>query len=81
MLTMLELYVNGTLVTVPDDVTVAAAVALAGETVFRHSTSGEPRAPLCGMGICLECRVTINGTAHVRSCQVLVKPGMDIRTT
>lgn len=78
---MPEVYVNGTRLTVPDDVTVAVAVLTAGEMVFRHSVSGEPRAPLCGMGVCFECRVTINGTAHARSCQIPVKPAMDIHTT
>ncbi len=37
---------------------------------FRLSVTGEARAPLCGMGICFECRVTINGQAHSRSCQI-----------
>lgn len=78
---MLDLYVNGAPITVPEGITVAAAAVLAGETAFRHSLSGEPRAPLCGMGICFECRVTINGLAHARSCQIPVKAGMDIRTT
>lgn len=78
---MLDLHVNGTRISVPDGITVAAAVAIAGETAFRHSISGEPRAPLCGMGICFECRVVINGMPHARSCQIPVKPGMEIRTT
>ncbi len=78
---MLDLHVNGTRFSVPDGITVAGAVALAGESAFRHSVSGEPRAPLCGMGICFECCVTIDGLAHARSCQILVKQDMDIRTT
>ena len=78
---MPDLHVNGTRVSVPDGITVAAAVAIAGETAFRHSISGEPRAPLCGMGICFECRVMINGMPHARSCQILVKSGMEILTT
>jgi len=67
----ITLRVNGRSVTVPEGTAVAAAVALAGETRFRRSVLGEPRSPLCGMGICLECRVTINGQAHSRSCQTL----------
>ena len=78
---MLEVFVNGVQLCVPDEVTVASAVTLAGETAFRHSVTGEPRGPLCGMGICFECRVTIDGVPHARSCQILVQPGMDIRTT
>jgi D-hydroxyproline dehydrogenase subunit gamma len=32
------------------------------------------------MGICFECRVTINGTPHRRACQVFGETGMDVRT-
>ena len=78
---MPDLHINGTRVNVPGGITVAAAVALAGESAFRHSISGEPRAPVCGMGICFECRVTIDGLAHARSCQIPVKAGMDVFTT
>ena len=77
---MPEVFVNGAQLCVPDEVTVAAAVVLAGETAFRHSVTGEPRGPLCGMGICFECRVTVDGVPHARSCQILVQSGMDIRT-
>jgi predicted molibdopterin-dependent oxidoreductase YjgC len=74
------LRVNGAAVMVPAGSMVAAAVALAGVTAFRRSVRGEPRGPLCGMGICFECRVTINGQAHSRSCQILCQDGLDVRT-
>jgi aerobic-type carbon monoxide dehydrogenase small subunit (CoxS/CutS family) len=72
--------VNGTPVTVPAGAMVSAAVALAGANGFRKSVSGEPRGPLCGMGICFECRVTINGRPHCRSCQIPCEAGMEVRT-
>jgi predicted molibdopterin-dependent oxidoreductase YjgC len=76
----ITLRINGRTLVVPQGTVVAAAVALAGETRFRRSVVGEPRSPLCGMGICLECRVTINGQAHSRSCQTLCEPGMEVTT-
>jgi len=76
---VVTLSVNGSPVAVPAGATVAVAVAIAGQAC-RRSVSGEPRGPLCGMGICFECRVSINGTAHCRSCQMLCEPGMDVRT-
>lgn len=76
----ITLVINGQQVSVKPGTTVASAVILVNETTFRRSVSGEARGPLCGMGICFECRLTINGQAHVRSCQVLCKPGMDVRT-
>ena len=75
-----RLSVNGLPVTVPRGAMISAAVAAAGISAFRASVSGEPRGPLCGMGICYECRVTVNGRAHVRSCQVLCEPGMEVHT-
>jgi D-hydroxyproline dehydrogenase subunit gamma len=74
------LTVNGRPVTVESGVMVSTAVALAGFAAFRRSVTGEPRAPLCGMGICFECRVTIDGRAHCRSCQIPCAEGMEVRT-
>jgi len=76
----LRLFVNGNAVTIPAGSTVAAAILKTGESVFRSSVTGEPRGPLCGMGICFECRVTIDGEAHCRSCQTICQNGMDVRT-
>ncbi len=78
---LLELTVNGRRVQVPVGSVVAAAVALVDGDAYRHSVTGEPRAPLCGMGICFECRVTINGNAHCLSCQTVCEEGMEVVTT
>jgi sarcosine oxidase subunit alpha len=74
-----EISVNGQRVIVPVGTVVAAAVALAGVARFRRSVANEGRGPLCGMGICMECRVNINGQAHSRSCQILCQEGMRVR--
>ena len=60
--------------------TSAAAALLMAGVPSRRSVSGEARAPLCGMGVCMECRVTIDGKPHMRSCQVLCSEGMEIAT-
>jgi predicted molibdopterin-dependent oxidoreductase YjgC len=77
---LVRLTVNDVPVSVPAGTMVAAAVLEAGVTMFRRSVSGEARGPLCGMGICFECRVSIDGVAHVRSCQTICENGMDVRT-
>ncbi|WJI17517.1 (2Fe-2S)-binding protein [Pseudoxanthomonas winnipegensis] len=79
MSTRLRLTVDARLVEVPAGATVAAAVAMAGGP-FRRSRSAEPRAPLCGMGVCFECRVRIDGLAHVRACMTPAREGMQVRT-
>jgi sarcosine oxidase subunit alpha len=60
--------------------TTAAVAVLISNISCRASVTGEPRAPLCGMGICFECRAEIDGLAHRRSCQILCVAGMKIST-
>ena len=72
--------IDGHEVDVPEGCSVLAAIARAGVTVFRRSVTGQPRGPLCGMGTCFECRVTIDGQPDLRSCQLPCEPGMDVRT-
>jgi hypothetical protein len=71
----LKLTIDGREVQVPVGTTVAAAI-LNGRSGFRRSVRGELRGPLCGMGICFECRATVNGLAQQRTCQLLCEAGM-----
>lgn len=57
----------------------AAHVADGQRGIARISVRGEPRAPLCGMGICQECRVDIDGVRRL-ACQTLCAEGMQVRT-
>ena len=75
----ISLTVDGIAISVAPGASVAAAVLMAGSAT-RTSVSGEPRAPICGMGICFECRVTIDGVLYQRSCQILCRPGMEVTT-
>ncbi len=79
MSTGVRLQVDACMVEVPAGASVAAAVAQAGAG-FRRSRAGEPRAPLCGMGVCFECRVTIDGIAQRRACMTPAREGMQVRT-
>lgn len=58
----------------------ASIDATAGAAVTRRSVSGMLRGPLCGMGVCQECRVTIDGRAHQLACQTLCASGMQVST-
>lgn len=71
---------NGRLIDAPAGATVAAALLANGATGFRTSVGGQPRAPLCAMGVCMECRVTIDGQRHRLACQTLCAEGMEVRT-
>lgn len=77
---MTRISINGHQVSVPPGTMLASALLGSGAFRFRDSVSGEPRAPLCGMGVCFECRVTVDGHPHARSCQLPVKEGMEVKT-
>jgi len=77
--TTIGLTVNGERVRLRTGTSVAAAMLSNGEAC-RISICGEPRAALCGMGICMECRATVNGVLHTRACQMLAREGMEIVT-
>jgi predicted molibdopterin-dependent oxidoreductase YjgC len=74
--------VDGHALDVPAGSTVAAALAANARIAgTRTSVSGAPRTALCGMGVCQECRVTIDGFAHALACQTLCRDGQIIETT
>ena len=76
----MTIFVDGRPVPADDSLTVAAALLNAGVTGFRSSGRGEPRGPLCAMGICFECRVTVDGVAHRRACMVMCREAMRVET-
>ena len=45
----------------------------------KHKT-GKPAGIYCGMGICYECLVNVNGVANTRACQSPIEEGMTIHT-
>jgi len=71
--------VNDTPLVVPSGTTVVCAILMAGG-YCRRSVRGERRGPLCGMGVCFECRAEIDGVPHLRTCQILCSAGMEIRS-
>ena len=75
----LTLTINGNAVSVAEGTSVVAALLQAGIPA-RHSVTGEPRNPLCAMGVCMECCATVDGIKHVRTCQLIVRPGMGVAT-
>jgi aerobic-type carbon monoxide dehydrogenase small subunit (CoxS/CutS family) len=75
----IHLTLDGKVHPVPVGITVAAALSLRADGTTRNSVQGERRAAFCGMGICQECRVLINGQRRL-ACQTLCTQGMVVRT-
>jgi sarcosine oxidase subunit alpha len=76
----IAILVDGIPLRVAPGQSLAAALWNAGVTAFRTSVAGEPRGPVCGMGACLECRVTIDGLPGRRACLEPLRDGMEVRT-
>jgi sarcosine oxidase subunit alpha len=76
-----RILVNGVELSVPVGTTVAVALANAGRLAMRRSIDGEPRGPVCGMGMCFECRASIDGRPDTRSCMVTCVEGMEVVTS
>jgi predicted molibdopterin-dependent oxidoreductase YjgC len=79
MSSALKLTIDGHVVEVPTGTTVAAAI-LHSRSGFRRSVQGSMRGPLCGMGICFECRAMVNRRTQQRTCQILCEDGMVVNT-
>jgi D-hydroxyproline dehydrogenase subunit alpha len=73
-------HVDGRAVAAEPGTTVAAALLNAGVGAFRRSAGGALRGPLCAMGICQECRLTLDGVPHRRACMEVCRPGMEVTT-
>lgn len=68
--------VNGSPVTAYPGESVAAALLASGRCIFRSAPlNGEGRGFFCGMGVCFDCLVMVDGVPNVRSCMVEVRPG------
>lgn len=74
---MPELSLLGRRVRVAGGTTVLSALQNAGVLTLRRSLAGEPRGALCGMGVCFECRVRVNGEV-VRACQTPCADGQSV---
>ena len=76
-----EFLLDGERVSCPEGISVAAAVFLARRRTARYAPrAGAPRGLFCGMGVCFDCVMEIDGRPGTRSCTTLVLPGMRVVT-
>ena len=75
----INVVIDGTAIQLAPGHSVAAALALLPPGCSRTSVTGERRAPFCGMGICHECRVLVDGRRRL-ACQTLCTNGMVVDT-
>jgi len=70
---------NGQTITARRNETVAAALIGAGVMTLRTSETGETRGVFCGMGVCQDCLVEIDGTPNQRACMTKVDRPISVR--
>ena len=71
--------INGKETTACQGDTVLASLVASGHKILKKSRKlNENRGPLCGMGVCYECQVTINGVPNQRACMTEVEDQMMI---
>lgn len=75
----LTLTLDGNPVTAYDGETVATVLLAEGHIATRTTAGGEPRGVFCGMGVCFDCLVIVDGLPNTRACMTQVRDGMDVR--
>jgi aerobic-type carbon monoxide dehydrogenase small subunit (CoxS/CutS family) len=76
-----EFFVDGEPVQAYPGETIAAALIAAGRRNFRCTAKrGQQRGYYCGIGICWECVMVVNGQPNVRTCVTIAAPAMRVET-
>jgi D-hydroxyproline dehydrogenase subunit gamma len=76
--TELSLMLDGRTVTAYEGETVAAMLLAEGHVATRKTRGGSPRGVYCGMGVCFDCLVVVDGVPNTRACVTWVREGMDV---
>jgi predicted molibdopterin-dependent oxidoreductase YjgC len=74
----LSLMLDGRTVDAYEGETVAAVLLAEGHVATRKTRSGSPRGVYCGMGVCFDCLVVVDGVPNTRACVTWVREGMDV---
>ena len=76
-----EIEVDGEKIIAFKGETFAAALMAFGRRTFRFTSKKKhPRGVYCGIGLCHECLMVINGIPNTRACQTLATPGCRVKT-
>jgi predicted molibdopterin-dependent oxidoreductase YjgC len=70
---------DGRAVTAHEGETVATVLLAEGHIATRTTAGGEPRGVFCGMGVCFDCLVVVDGIPNTRACMTPAREGMEVR--
>ncbi len=71
---------NGETIAIRPGQSLAAALTEAGHRQFRETAKGATRGIFCGMGVCQDCLLTVDGAPNKRACMTPAAPGMQVQT-
>lgn len=75
-----EIIIGGERCTAYAGETVATALMAIGTRSFRRTArAGSSRGLYCGMGVCYDCLVVVNGRPNTRACMTYVRNGMKVQ--
>lgn len=73
--------VDGQPLTLRAGETLAACLLANGRPSWRATRlGGRPRGVFCGIGVCYDCLLKVNGTSAVRACRYTARPGDVVHT-
>ncbi|MBO2447402.1 (2Fe-2S)-binding protein [Actinomadura barringtoniae] len=78
--TPLQITIDGDAMPGVQGQTIAGVLLAGGRHAWREGPSGAPRGVFCGIGVCFDCLVTVNGERDVRACRRRAHDG-DVVTT
>jgi predicted molibdopterin-dependent oxidoreductase YjgC len=58
---------------------IATVLLAEGHVATRTTRGGAPRGVFCGMGVCFDCLVVVDGVPNTRACVTWVREGLDVR--
>ena len=67
---------DGVAMTASEGQSIAGALIAAGVMSWRRTRIDDrPRGLFCGIGVCFDCLITVNGEPNVRACLAQVRAG------
>ena len=77
----IKFYFNDQEITGLTGQSVGAALLANGDRILRKTRFNEKgRGVFCGIGVCFDCLVVIDGISNQRACIIEAKPGMKVQT-
>lgn len=77
----ITLQIDGRQVKAFEGETILGVMMAEGQRILRHtSKTNRPRSMFCGIGVCYDCLVTVDGRPNTRACHTMAAGGMVVET-